>query len=279
MRFRSRVVFGSPTGRVAALAAVTMLVAILGAGALVAGAQPSPSPVPHEVPTELRPAWVTGTVEPGGGEPTVGSQVVDGIETESVHQIDIPIQMDDPRLTGTLSQVFTLLRHPVSGDDHIRVFTGEYRIENEGGGWEGTAAGIERGTDSWHTVTDLGVLDRQRRLRGPDRLSRVRLDVGCSAGDGDGRHLPRRPPARRDVRGAARGVIRVQRPLARRTYELKWSTPRGPSREGRASSHANVASLEARSSLSGEQRAVAVEGELAAEVGEQHRRVAGDLAT
>jgi hypothetical protein len=148
MRYRSQLAFGSPTARVAALAAVTMLLAIVGAGALVAGAQ-SPSPAPPEVPTAMQPAWVTGTLS--GGEPI-------GVQSGFFHTTDTLIEMSDPRLSGTLSQVFTVVKHPVAGDDTIRVFTGEYRIENEGGSWEGTNLGMERGAGPWDTVTDTGVL-------------------------------------------------------------------------------------------------------------------------
>ena len=62
MRYRSRVAVGSPPARMTALAAVTMLVAILGAGAIVVGAQPSPSPLPDEAGAS---GLVTEEVEPG----------------------------------------------------------------------------------------------------------------------------------------------------------------------------------------------------------------------
>jgi hypothetical protein len=158
MRYRSHVAVGSPTARAAAVAAATMLVAILGAGALVIGAQPSPSPAPPELPPEMAPAWVAGTVGPSTFQPPSRTTTVDGVVSEFFNTTDMPIEMSDPRLSGTLSQVYTLVKHPVAGDDNLRVFTGRYRIENEGGSWEGSNAGMERGSGPWRTVTDTGVL-------------------------------------------------------------------------------------------------------------------------
>jgi hypothetical protein len=149
MRHRSHLAVGSPTARVAAVAAATLLLATLGAGALVAGAQPSPSPAPPEDPSTMRPAWVTGTLS--GGAPI-------GTRSGFFHTTGVTIEMSDPRLSGALSQVFTVVKHPVEGDDTIRLFTGEYRIENEGGSWEGSSSGMERGAGPWDTVTDTGVL-------------------------------------------------------------------------------------------------------------------------
>jgi hypothetical protein len=149
MRYRSHLAVGSPTARVAAVAAATLLLAVVGAGALVAGAQPSPSPAPPEDAIGMETAWVTGTLS--GGEPM-------GTQSGFFHTTGVTIEMSDPRLSGALSQVFTVVKHPVAGDDTIRIFTGEYRIENEGGSWEGTQSGLERGAGPWDTVTDTGVL-------------------------------------------------------------------------------------------------------------------------
>jgi hypothetical protein len=60
MRHRSHLAVGSPTARIAALAAATLLIAVLGAGALVAGAQ-SPSPAPPEDASAPAPAVFDGT--------------------------------------------------------------------------------------------------------------------------------------------------------------------------------------------------------------------------
>jgi hypothetical protein len=122
MRHASRVVVGSPTARVAVFAVVTLLVATLGAGALVAGAQ-SPSPAPPEVPTEMRPAWVTGVARQPEGQYTQETQVVGGVESLVTHWIDIPMEMSDPRLTGTASFVNITLEHPVEDDAPIVVGT------------------------------------------------------------------------------------------------------------------------------------------------------------
>jgi hypothetical protein len=161
MRYRSKVAVGSPTVRMTAVAAVTMLAAILGAGALVAGAQPSPSPAPPELPTAMRPAWVTGVARYPSGQRIQQTRVVDGVESDFEVWTDIPIEMSDPRLSGTLSQVTATAEHPVADDVPIVVFTGEYRIENEGGSWEGAQVAVERGlfrTGGNTTVADTGVL-------------------------------------------------------------------------------------------------------------------------
>jgi hypothetical protein len=172
MRHRSHVAFGSPTTRMAALAAATLLVATLSAGALVAGAQspsPSPSPAPSEVPTGMETAWVTGTIGEGGQfHPHFGTVTVEGVAYGSTHTTDVPIEMSDSRLSGTLSEIHTVVFHPVAGDDRISLLTGEYRIENEGGSWEGAQVGLQRDSDAFQdragetttevTVTDTGVL-------------------------------------------------------------------------------------------------------------------------
>jgi hypothetical protein len=158
MRYRSHVAVGSPTARVAALAAVTMLVAVVGAGALVAGAQ-TPSPAPSEVPTAMAGVWVTGTMGPTPGQRTSGTRMVEGVEYEFYHDTDFTIEMSDPRLTGSLSQAYLQIQHPVAGQRPIRVYTGEYRIENEGGSWEGTLAGMQgRAPGPGWTITDTGLL-------------------------------------------------------------------------------------------------------------------------
>jgi hypothetical protein len=156
MRHRSHVAVGSPTARIAAIAAATLLVATLCAGALVAGAQ-SPTPVPSEAPTAMGTAWVTGTLE-RIGQLHPHSRTVEGVEYWFTHHTDAPIEMSDPRLTGTLSSVHTAVEHPVVGDDSILVLTGEYRIENEGGSWEGTHVGLEGASDPERRVADTGVL-------------------------------------------------------------------------------------------------------------------------
>jgi hypothetical protein len=107
-------------------------------------AQASSAPTPSTSVDPMRPAWVTGTIGPGTGERTQETRIVDGVESWFVRHIGLPIEMDDPRLTGIYSQVFTNVVHPVSGEAEIWVSRGETRIENEGGSWEGTAVGMER---------------------------------------------------------------------------------------------------------------------------------------
>jgi hypothetical protein len=125
---------------------------------LSVGASPSLSASADPMVT----AWVTGTIGPGTGQgKDPQTRIVDGVEYQHfVHQTGVPISMSDPRLTGTLSQVSILIVHPVAGDDPIGVYTGEYRIENDAGSWEGTQVGLERTKPVWPStmITDEAVL-------------------------------------------------------------------------------------------------------------------------
>jgi hypothetical protein len=128
MRNASHVVVGSPTARVAALAAATLLVAVLGVGALVAGAQ-SPSPAPPEDAAPQTPAAFTGQI-------ICGDAIRAGVPTW--HQT---ATMSDPRLEGDhyhSRRTQLLFGQGPEGSQASTVSWAAQRIENEGGAWQGT---------------------------------------------------------------------------------------------------------------------------------------------
>ena len=81
MRRASRVVVGSPTVRMAALLAATVLVALLGVGALVVGAQ-SPSPVAPDGRSPQPPVAFTGRFE-------CGPEVRSGTSARTAFEVDV----------------------------------------------------------------------------------------------------------------------------------------------------------------------------------------------
>jgi hypothetical protein len=122
-------------------------------------AEASGSPVPLASADPMASGWVTGVAHHPSGRLASETRTVDGVEYEFIVFTDIPIEMSDPRLTGTLSQVFYQVEHPVASDASIVVFRGEYRLENEAGTWEGAQMGMERSAFGSATpVTDTGVL-------------------------------------------------------------------------------------------------------------------------
>jgi hypothetical protein len=129
MRHASRVVVGSPTTRIAALAAATLLLAVLGAGALVAGAQsPSPAP-PEEDAAQQTPVPFTGQIFCG---PAVPADVPTWHQTATT---------SDPRLEGDIYHSRQTNTHFGTGPDGFQASTVSWatnRIENEGGAWQGT---------------------------------------------------------------------------------------------------------------------------------------------
>jgi hypothetical protein len=93
-------------------------------------------------------AKVTGTIGEGGDltqEPT--ENVVDGVlEVRGVVlEGDWPIEMDDPRVTGSISVAINEDVHKVSDFEDVVARTLELRIENEAGSWTGQGAGVVHG--------------------------------------------------------------------------------------------------------------------------------------
>lgn len=136
MRYRSRVAFGSPTARVAALAAVTMLVTILGAGALVAAQSPSPAPQPLD---PMGASYWTGT--------WLGSTV----------------EASDPRISGDWVEVVNRATYPdrTGPGGSFSVGTASVRIENADGAWAGPATGIYKGNSGreWNVLEGEGAYE------------------------------------------------------------------------------------------------------------------------
>ena len=140
MRHASRVVVGSPTARVTALGAVTLLMALLASGALVAGAQ-SPSPPPPEdsaatqPPTEFTGVWCIGP-EVAPDEPRTSTSVEVGGEgvilTQDRHGAwRNAVVMSDPRLQGDAYQTYEQDRY--SSGRSLTASTSS--IVNEDGAW------------------------------------------------------------------------------------------------------------------------------------------------
>jgi hypothetical protein len=154
MRRASRVVVGSPTVRTAALLTATLLVALLGAGALVVGAQ-SPTPVPPEGASPQPPVAFTGQLECG---PAVRSgsesrtSIDDGEGSWSVLEErgfawQQTVEVSDPRLSGV--QYFsaegdTYTRSGSTGLEQRVVGWATVRIENDGGAWQGSMVDLGR---------------------------------------------------------------------------------------------------------------------------------------
>jgi hypothetical protein len=86
--------------------------------------------------------FVTGTVGASTviGEPVVS--VADGVEDVRGLVREGPIEMSDPRLTGSLVRVLNYSFHPVSSDGALVIQTDLWRIENDRGSWSGPTTAI-----------------------------------------------------------------------------------------------------------------------------------------
>lgn len=147
MRIDSTLGVGSPIARVAAFAAATLLMALLSAGALVAGAQ-SPSPAP---PDEVALSFFTGRMgesAEGGcliSEPT--SEAVGGVTQQRGESWGcLSWTTDDPRISGETKFIWNTdaVTMP-SGTGEISAV--RQRIENEAGAWEGTITELQVGSE------------------------------------------------------------------------------------------------------------------------------------
>jgi hypothetical protein len=144
MRFRSKVVAGSPALRLAAVLAVTMALLLAVAGAVIAGASPQPSVVPAAT---AAPTWVTGHVAPAPSCTFAKVVVVDGVVrdwgTECAPQ---RWTASDPRLTGTVSRRWN--RDGYQTDAGMYAFgTGAADLQNDGGSWACSTIGLENWGD------------------------------------------------------------------------------------------------------------------------------------
>jgi hypothetical protein len=140
MRHASRVVVGSPTARVAALVAATLLLGLLATGAFVAGAQ-SPSPAPAELEAAAPPSFFTGNA-PFSGACQIASpttEYVDGVTKKRGESwVCLTWTTDDPRFSGVSKNIYNTDAYiPASGPVGYLI-AGFERIENDAGAWEGT---------------------------------------------------------------------------------------------------------------------------------------------
>jgi hypothetical protein len=152
MRRASRVVVGSPTLRMAALMATTLLVALLGVGALVVGAQ-SPSIVPPDGASPQPPAAFAGQFACGpqvrsGTSTTTRSEDDDGswaVLAERGGAWEQTIEASDPRLSGAKywsGDADTFTRTDPDAVTQWAVGRVTVRIENDGGAWQGTTVDL-----------------------------------------------------------------------------------------------------------------------------------------
>jgi hypothetical protein len=85
------------------------------------------------------PAKVAGTIEGGGDvvqEPT--ETVVDGLlEVRDFVLVGDALEMDDPRMTGSISVTFNADVHKVSDFEEVVLQTVDMRIDNDDGSWTG----------------------------------------------------------------------------------------------------------------------------------------------
>jgi hypothetical protein len=132
MRYRSQLIVGSPTLRLAAIVAATAALTLAIAGAVIAGAspQPSPNPIPPVAPT-----WVTGHVAPAPScskpPPVVDGGVLRNRDVECSPQT---WTSSDPRLTGEVSRRWNDDGYQTDSG-LITVDTAAAYLQNEGGGW------------------------------------------------------------------------------------------------------------------------------------------------
>ena len=147
MRIDSTLGVGSPTARVAILVATTLLMALLGVGALVAGAQ-SPSPAPPEVVTL---SFFSGTQAeaPGVRASSRTRRARSSVASTQARGTSWGCQTvttDDPRFSGETTYIWnTDAVNSPGGSGEISAV--RQRIENEAGAWEGTLTELQVGSE------------------------------------------------------------------------------------------------------------------------------------
>jgi hypothetical protein len=141
MRYRSQLVVGSPTLRLAAVVAVTALLTLALAGAVIAGASPQPSPAPLP---PASPTWVTGTQQPVEDSCDTGPVTSDGGVTRSAYECAYTWTSSDPRLTGDVSVPW--IEDTYQTDDGvIAIGMNASYLQNEGGGWACSSEYVSQG--------------------------------------------------------------------------------------------------------------------------------------
>jgi hypothetical protein len=149
MRLSDRFAVGSPTTRLAAIVATTMVLAMALAGTVMAGASPSPYS-PPACSTEVVP--VSGVTIFGHEEP--GTARWSTATGEHIHNMTFisELDLDDDRLDGMTTYLLDW-DFGGSGDERNGIMQGIYRIENDEGVWEGPLTGIGDELNSWRAVS------------------------------------------------------------------------------------------------------------------------------
>jgi hypothetical protein len=152
MRHASRVVVGSPTARVVALAAATLLMALLATGALVAGQSPAPDEgAAPQPPVEFTGVWCLG--------PAVAPDRAGTMTSVAVGDEGIPLTrnrrgawrnavvMSDPRLQGDAYQTHETDTYsmPVGATSPYGLIWSTHSIVNEDGAWVNADLGVRFG--------------------------------------------------------------------------------------------------------------------------------------
>jgi len=122
----------------------TSVISILAIG-LLAGSAVGVAAQEEEAAAEpTTPTKVAGTIEGGGDvvqEPT--ETVVDGVlEVRDFVLVGDALEMDDPRLTGSISVTFSADVHKVNDFEDVVLETVEMRIDNDDGSWTGQGTSL-----------------------------------------------------------------------------------------------------------------------------------------
>ncbi len=153
MRYRSQLVVGSPTLRIALVVAVTAVLTLALAGAVIAGASLLPSPVP--VPP-VAPTWVTGQIEPAP-DCSNPPPVVDGDVTHHWNDECKPRTWtsSDPRLTGEAVARWNADAYRTDAGTITVEMEAEY-LQNDGGGWACSNTNLYKGLGNGGTLLTTG---------------------------------------------------------------------------------------------------------------------------
>ncbi len=151
MRIESKLGVGSPLARIAVIIATTLLLAALGVGALVAGAQslsPAPPPAAPALSFFTGNAPTTGACQKAG--PTV--EVSGGVAHERGESWGcLTWTTDDPRFSGVSVNVWNsdavIGSAAVASGRPGAILAGRERLENEDGAWEGTWTELSIGSE------------------------------------------------------------------------------------------------------------------------------------
>ena len=153
MRYRSQLVVGSPTIRLAAVVAVTAVLTLALAGAVIAGASLVPSEVP--IPS-VAPTWVTGHIQhaPDCSNPP---PVVDGDVSHYWNSECKPRTWtsSDPRLAGEAAARWNADSYRTDEGTITVEMEAEY-LRNDGGGWACSDTNLYQGLGNNGTLLTTG---------------------------------------------------------------------------------------------------------------------------